>query len=156
MLYLLAAALGVVLDQVVKALIRAHLALGQTAPLLPGVLCLTHYENSGAAFSLLSGGWARWLLTALSAAAVIAIAALILKKTLPHRWAQWSLAAILSGAAGNLIDRALAGTVTDMFQTEFMDFAVFNVADALVVCGGISLFLYLITHWKDADHDAAV
>ena len=57
MLYLVAAALGVALDQLVKAFIRAKLAIGETMPLLPGILRLTHAENSGAAFSMLSGGW---------------------------------------------------------------------------------------------------
>ena len=54
------AALGVALDQAVKAYIRAQLAVGESMPFLPGVLRLTHFENSGAAFSMLSGGWARW------------------------------------------------------------------------------------------------
>ena len=38
-----------------------------------------------------------------------------------------------------------------MFQTEFMNFAVFNVADAFVVCGGIALCIYVLLHWKDTD-----
>ena len=148
MLYLIAAALGVALDQIVKALIRP-LEIGADVPFLPGILQLTHLENSGAAFSMLSGGWARWLLVALSAAFVIVGSVVILKKVFPHPLAQWSLAAVVSGAAGNLIDRALVGTVTDMFETLFIRFAVFNVADIFVVCGGICLGLYCILHWKD-------
>jgi len=151
MLYLIVAALGVVLDQIVKAFIRAELAIGETMPFLPGILRLTHFENSGAAFSMLSGGWARWLLAALSLGFVIVGCVIILKKKLPHRFALWSLAAIVSGAAGNLIDRVWQGTVTDMFQTEFMNFAVFNVADAFVVCGGIALCIYVLMHWKDEE-----
>ena len=151
MLYLIAAALGVVLDQVVKAFIRAKLAIGETMPFIPGILRLTRFENSGAAFSMLSGGWARWLLALLSLGFVIVGCIIIVRKKLPHRFALWSLAAIVSGAAGNLIDRVWQGTVTDMFQTEFMNFAVFNVADAFVVCGGIALCIYVLLHWKDAD-----
>ena len=151
MLYLIIAALGVGLDQLVKAFIRAELAIGQTMPFLPGILRLTHYENSGAAFSLLSGGGARWALAILSLGFVIAGSVVLWKKYLPHRFARWALAAIVSGAAGNLIDRVWQGTVTDMFQTEFMNFAVFNVADAFVVCGGIALCIYFILHWRDED-----
>lgn len=151
MLYLVAAVLGVALDQAVKAFVRAKLAIGESMPFLPGILRLTHYENSGAAFSMLSGGWARWLLAGLSLVFVIAGCVLILKKSLPHRFALWSLAAVVSGAAGNLVDRVWQGTVTDMFQTEFMNFAVFNVADAFVVCGGIALCLYILLHWKDEE-----
>ena len=156
MLYLIAAALGVALDQAVKAYIRARLTVGESMPFLPGVLRLTHFENSGAAFSMLSGGWARWLLAALSLVCVAGLIVLILKKTFPHPIAQWSLAAIVSGAAGNLIDRVWQGTVTDMFQTEFMNFAVFNVADCFVVCGGVALCAWLLLHWKDKPDDAAV
>lgn len=148
MIYLIVAALGVVLDQIVKIFIR-RLDIGQTLPLLPGILRLTHVENSGAAFSMLSGGWARWLLSALALAFVIVGCVMILKKTFPHPVAQWSLAAVVSGAAGNLIDRVWQGTVTDMFQTEFINFAVFNVADIFVVCGGIVLCVWLMFHWKD-------
>ena len=156
MLYLIAAALGVALDQAVKAYIRARLTVGESMPFLPGVLRLTHFENSGAAFSMLSGGWARWLLAALSLVCVAGLIVLILKKTFPHPVAQWSLAAIASGAEGNLIDRVWQGTVTDMFQTEFMNFAVFNVADCFVVCGGVALCLWLLLHWKDKPDDTAV
>ena len=49
---------------------------------------------------------------------------------------------LLAGAVGNLIDRALLGFVTDMFETTFMNFAVFNVADICVVVGGIAAGLY--------------
>ena len=64
-------------------------------------------------------------------------------------WLTEVLAAVVSGAAGNLIDRVWQGTVTDMFQTEFINFAVFNVADIFVVCGGIVLCVWLLFHWKD-------
>lgn len=162
MIYLIAAVLGVALDQIVKAFVRAELAIGETMPFLPGILRLTHVENSGAAFSMLSGGWARWLLAVLSAVFVVVGVAAILKKWLPYRMGLWSLTAVVSGAAGNLIDRVLTGTVTDMFQTEFMNFAVFNVADVFVVCGGVALCLYTILHWKDdgafkgGGHESAV
>ncbi len=57
-----------------------------------------------------------------------------------------ALVLIISGAIGNLIDRALNGYVIDMFNFTFMDFAVFNVADMYVVVGAfilvISTFLF--------------
>ena len=43
-----------------------------------------------------------------------------------------------------------------MFQTEFMNFAVFNVADCFVVCGGVALCLWLLLRWKNKPDDAAV
>ena len=54
---------------------------------------------------------------------------------------------------GNLIDRALLGFVTDMFETTFVHFAIFNVADIGVVVGGILLCLHVIfafgKGWKE-------
>ena len=43
---------------------------------------------------------------------------------------------------GNLIDRIRLGYVVDMFQTLFLDFPIFNVADICVVCGGIAFCIY--------------
>jgi signal peptidase II len=62
---------------------------------------------------------------------------------------------VLAGAVGNLIDRALLGYVTDMFETLFMRFAVFNVADICVVVGGIAFCVYyLFFHGKEEGHGA--
>ena len=57
---------------------------------------------------------------------------------------QWKLLLLLAGAVGNLIDRAMRGFVVDMFQLLFMNFAVFNVADICVVCGGIAFCVYFL------------
>ena len=64
------------------------------------------------------------------------------------------LSLVLAGAIGNLIDRVLLGFVTDMFETLFMEFAVFNVADICVVCGGIAFCAYyLLCHGKEERDD---
>ena len=59
---------------------------------------------------------------------------------------------------GNLIDRAFLGFVTDMFETTFMNFAVFNVADICVVVGGFLMVFYVLFLWdrdKEAGNDPA-
>ena len=65
---------------------------------------------------------------------------------------------MLAGAIGNLIDRALFGSVTDMFNLLFMRFAVFNVADICVVCGGIAFCVYFLFLYdrekKEEPHDS--
>ena len=48
------------------------------------------------------------------------------------------------GGIGNLIDRVALGYVTDMFQTTFMDFAVFNVADSCLTIGVALLVIYVL------------
>ena len=50
----------------------------------------------------------------------------------------------LAGAVGNFIDRMYQGFVVDMFRFDFIDFAIFNVADVSLVAGVICLFIYMI------------
>ena len=150
MLYLLAVALCIGADQAVKYYVVSHLELYESAPLLPGVVELFHIQNTGGGFSILAGH--TWVLTVLTAALMAGIAWMLVKKYFPHPLAMWTLTVILGGGLGNLIDRALLGFVTDMFETTFVDFAVFNVADICVVAGGFLMAAYALLLWdKDKE-----
>lgn len=132
-------------DQITKALVRARIpfaAAAEDRPLIPGVLGLTWVENEGAAWSMLSG--MRWLFLALVAVFFAAAGILIYKKLISKPVELWCLAAIGGGALGNAADRALRGTVTDMLQTLFVRFPVFNVADCFITCGAIALIVYVL------------
>ena len=135
-------------DQLLKWWTVSHLALGESAPLIPGVIQLTRLHNTGAAWSSFSG--ARWLLIALTAAGMCAIAWLLVK-IVRHPLGQWSLAIILGGGIGNLIDRVRLGYVVDMLDTMFMDFPVFNVADVFVVCGTVCALIYYLAFYSKSD-----
>lgn len=155
MLYFLLSAALVGLDQLVKWWIRGNIPPGKAIPFLPHLLDLTYIQNTGAAFSSFSG--MTWLLTLVSLGASIVVAALLAKSYFPGVWGKLSLSLILAGAVGNLIDRAFLGFVTDMFETTFMNFAVFNVADICVVVGGFLMVFYVLFLWdkdKEAGHDA--
>ena len=145
MLYYLLAAVLVVIDQSVKAWVRASIPLGQSIPFLPGIMELTYIQNTGAAFSSFSS--LTWLLALISLLASVAVAVLMARKLFTRPLGRLSLALILGGAVGNLIDRALQGYVVDMFNVLFMNFAVFNVADICVVVGGIGAALYYLLLW---------
>ncbi len=135
--YLVLAAAVVGADQLVKWLVRGHIALGEHVSLLPGLMDLTYVQNTGAAFSMFSAH--TWLLTVLSAVLSAAFAVVLVRRMLPHWTGMLAMALLLGGAVGNLIDRAVLGFVTDMFATTFIQFAVFNVADIGVVLGGVLL-----------------
>lgn len=139
MLYAVLVVALVVLDQVVKFLVRANIPLGGDVPFLPHILQLTYVQNTGAAFSLLSDH--TWLLTLLSAVVSVGLVAALAKRVLPQRRGMLALALLLGGAVGNFIDRLLLGFVTDMFALTFVNFPVFNVADICVVAGGVLLCL---------------
>ena len=141
MFYAILAAALVVLDQIVKYLVRANIELGGSVPFIPFLLDLTYVQNTGAAFSILRSH--TWLLTLTSAVVVLAMCALIWKGFFKNTLGMWSASLVLAGGMGNLIDRAVFGFVTDMFETTFMNFAVFNVADCCITVGVPLLFLYL-------------
>ena len=151
-LYFLLAAALVAVDQVVKYLVRAGIPLHTAVDFLPG-LDLTYVQNTGAAFSLLEEH--TWILTIVSLVVSVLLVVLLVKKVFPRPFAMAALSMVLAGAVGNLIDRALLGYVTDMFETLFMRFAVFNVADICVVVGGIAFCVYyLFFHGKEEGHGA--
>lgn len=143
MIYFIAAALLVALDQAVKLAVRSCLALGQQIVLIPHVLALNYVQNTGMAFAALGGR--ATLLGIVSLVVSVALVIVIVKKLLFHHPAGLAiLSLILAGAVGNLIDRLLMGYVTDMIEVLFIQFYVFNIADCCVVAGGILLVIYTL------------
>lgn len=133
------AALAAGLDRITKALVmRLPRDTSVTSPQfgLPGVFSIRYVENTGVAFSLLRGSGARTtILTALLI--VAAVAWLIARPDNQPRWMRVGLWMVVGGGFGNLYDRVFYGHVIDFIDLEFMRFAVFNVADIFIVCGGI-------------------
>ena len=152
-MYYLIAILLIVVDQLVKAWVRAAIPLGHSIPFIPWVMDLAHVQNTGAAFSVFSQH--TWLLTLVSLLGSALLAFLLWKNYFPGKLGKLALSLVLAGAVGNLIDRALLGSVTDMFQTTFINFAVFNVADICVTVGGALLILYVLLFW-DKDKEKQV
>jgi signal peptidase II len=140
LLVFMAAIVG--LDQLTKYLTVRGIPMGEQVPLIPGVIHLTYVRNTGAAFSLFSG--MRWLFLLL-VVVFFAAPVLLIRRGVVTRTAElWSLAAIGGGALGNAIDRLLYGSVIDMIEPEFIDFAVFNVADSFITCGAVVLVIFLL------------
>lgn len=147
MIYSIIAVLLIVIDQVTKYLTRAHIGLGETVEFIPGFLNLTYVKNTGAAFSILAKH--TWLLTLFSAVLVVVIAVLVIKKFFKGWVGLTAAMLVLTGGIGNLIDRIVFRYVTDMIETAFMNFPVFNVADCCITVGVVLLFIYVIFLWED-------
>ena len=146
MLYAIIAAVILIGDQWLKYWVTLNITLstGDVA-LIPGVIKLVNIHNSGAAFGLLgSASYARWLFLGVAALFIIVIIVILAKRLFKSRFANWCAVLALAGAVGNCIDRALYGYVVDMFKLEFMDFAVFNVADIFLVIACFAFIIYLI------------
>lgn len=147
MLYILAIVLCVAADQALKLWTVAHLGLYESMPLLPGIVELKYIQNTGGGFSILTGH--TWLLTVLTIVLMAVLGWLLVKKIFTHPLALWTLTLILGGGLGNLIDRVRLGYVVDMFNLQFMNYPVFNIADICVVCGAIGFAVYyLLLHDK--------
>ena len=152
--YILASALVIGADQWLKHWVTVHIPL-DAAPadhvrMIPGLVHMTHIHNSGVAFGMLQGG--RWVFLGLLAlfAAVVIWALASWKLTKP--WERWLAVITLAGALGNGIDRALNGYVVDMFELEFMRFAVFNIADFAINVSCIA-FVVLMLFFDKSDPD---
>ncbi|KRK34301.1 signal peptidase II [Loigolactobacillus bifermentans] len=142
LIYWIIALAIVIIDQLVKHWVTIAVALDQAQIVVPGVLSLANIHNDGAAWSTLAGQ--QWLLSSISAIAVIVIGYLLVKRPKNAPIQGWGLAFMLAGAAGNLIDRLRLGYVVDMFQLEFVNFPIFNVADSALTIGVLLIFIQLL------------
>lgn len=135
----------VALDQWSNGWASAHLAYREPISVIGHLVRLTYARNSGIAFSLLAGrGFPLYIFSLVAALAVFAI---FLRHPRMSWQRQLSLAMILGGAVGNLIDRISTGQVVDFILLSWKthEFPVFNVADMAVSCG-VTLFALVWTH----------
>lgn len=149
MFYILLVTALVILDQVVKYLVLENIPLHTHVDFIPHLVGLTYVQNTGAAFSMLSNFTPVLALLSLILSVILAIA--VYKKFFSLPFGRISLAVVLAGAIGNLIDRAFRGFVVDMFEFLFIRFAVFNVADICVVLGGIASGIYYVFYYEKYD-----
>lgn len=143
-------ALLLIFDQLTKQYVRDNLPLYQQNTVINDFFHITHVENTGAAFGMLKN--ARIFLISLTIVAAAVLIYLMIKNK--SKMMRLSIAFILAGAFGNLIDRIFRGKVTDFLEFDFWiwkDYPVFNVADVCVNIGAILLFIYLLFIYKEPD-----
>lgn len=141
MIYLAIAALIVAGDQLFKHWIVQNVQMGGRFELIPGVVHLTYVQNTGAAFSIFSD--MRWILFGVTCLCIVLVLMALAKMKI-NTLGRIGLAFVLGGAIGNAVDRGVSGYVVDMFQADFVKFAVFNVADCFIVVGGIIFVLVVL------------
>jgi signal peptidase II len=162
-------------DQITKLLIKGvdipflgihHVGFpyGTSIPIFGDFLRMTYIENPGMAFGIDLGG--KLFFSIFSIIASIGIIYYLYKVRKENLFFRISLAMILGGAVGNLIDRVFYGVLfggkqlfygsvvdfidVDFFNINFLGYhmnrwPVFNIADASVTCGVI---LMLFVHRK--------
>lgn len=165
----------VIIDQITKLLVKGisipflninlkGMEYGSSIAVIGDIFKFTFVENPGMAFGINVGGYAKLLLSLFSLVASIAIVVYIYKSREQKLLFRLSLALILGGAVGNLIDRFFYGVIYDyaplfygkvvdflhfnalgftIFGKTFDSFPIFNVADSAVTIG---VFILLIFH----------
>lgn len=131
----------VAFDQLTKYLAAKYLQNGAVS-LIKNFVQLRYAENTGMAFSMFSG--ARWIFVVLTIIICAAGLWYLFSDKCENLWYYWSIAVIISGGIGNLIDRALNGYVVDFIEPLFVDFAIFNIADSAVTLGAAVLIVNLV------------
>lgn len=128
------------LDRITKHA-AALLAPDGVQTVIPGVLSWAYTQNRGAAFSIFSGRSA--LLVLITIALIAGLLIYLMRhpeNPLPERVGLWL---IVGGGLGNLWDRLRYGFVIDFIRLDFVNFAVFNIADILV-CAGALLIVWSV------------
>jgi signal peptidase II len=162
----------VLLDQITKYVVKSTMHLYQSIEVIGNFLRLTYIENPGMAFGIQFENKFWFTVLSVLAAAIVVI---YLVRMANERFVfRFSLALILGGAIGNLIDRLLYGRVVDFVDVEFFDISlpafnflvfefpgydmtrwpVFNVADSAVTCGMILLTWMIFTQKSQVNQEA--
>ena len=142
LIYLLGAALIVGIDRITKIWVTSNAEMpGDVITRIGNLFSFTYVRNEGAAFSMLSGRLG--LLSIISIAFCIGVVIYWIVKKPKNRLLCTALAMMAAGALGNAFDRIIYGYVIDFIKAEFVNFAVFNVADIAITVGAALLVLFV-------------
>ena len=133
MLLLLVAIAVFIVDRLTKVAIQQNLPLGQHVSVVGDLLWFDHSQNTGIAFSLATSHSS--IVFVFDVLAILFIVYLARRVPAGERWMRLGLGLVLGGAIGNVVDRVLAGSVTDFI--DFRVFPVFNVADSAITVGAV-------------------
>lgn len=143
MFVILIALLTVFADVVSKYLtLQLLIPAGGEVEVIPYVLNFCYVENRGAAFGILKDH--RWVFMSVSVILIVLLVIMLKNTNITHKLFLTSVAMILGGGIGNMIDRIFVGYVVDFLKVTFIDFPVFNIADSAVVVGTVLLAVYFI------------
>ena len=114
---------------------------------IPGIFSIESHHNTGASFSIFAGSTFAQIMFIILAFAFIAgvIVFDCLNKKIPtNGWYIAGVTLMLGGVIGNLYDRIVFGYVRDFISLDFINFAIFNVADTCLCVGVVCLAIWLI------------
>jgi len=141
--------LVILLDQFTKWLVRTRVPLHGSVEVIPNFLDITHVRNTGAAFGFLNAvdfPGKTVVIAVVAVCALIGVSVYAGTLAREHLLPRLGMALIIGGAAGNLIDRILVGSVVDFVDAYWgtVHFWAFNVADSAITVGVALMILDMI------------
>ena len=132
--------INIIADQVTKVLARKHIEYNETIEVLGKYFIFTKVENRGAFLGMgssLSPFMRTILLLVLPAAVMVGLFVYMIRTKDLTKISLWGLSFIVGGGIGNIFDRMVYGSVTDMLfiDLQFAHTGIFNVADVSVMVG---------------------
>ncbi len=134
----------IIIDQILKTMIRFNLQLLETITIIPKFFYITHTENTGGAWSILEGN--QLFLILISIIFLIGLIFYIKKEENSTKLSLISYSLIIGGIIGNLLDRLFLNAVIDFLSFKIINyyFPIFNIADIAIVIGTSLLMLDII------------
>lgn len=139
----------VAVDQFLKYTVVTKVKPFTNVTLIPNFLDITYVENRGAAFGIFQNQ--RWFFIIFAGIMILIFIYLIKRKKLKDKIFLNSVALIIAGGIGNFIDRLLLGYVIDYIKLSFFS-PVCNFSDYCITFGAISLAVYILFFYKDAEN----
>ena len=141
-------------DQLSKYWVVNNIGLTDSFTVIPNVIDFVYVKNTGAAFSFLSDKtYGIVILSVISVVFCIGVIFSVIKYKPENKLLNISLALMISGAVGNLIDRIARGYVIDFIETTFIKFPVFNVADIAITIGAVMVIIYILFFDKTKNNE---
>ena len=142
-----------IVDQVFKYLIVLNYEIGEGFDIIKNILCIEYVQNTGAAWGMMPNGTLFFMIFALIVTSVLVYILVKIPNVKKYRFLEWTMVFLISGAVGNLIDRAFRRFVVDFIYVKVIDFPVFNIADIYITLSGIALVILILFYYKDEDFD---
>ena len=111
---------------------------------IPGIWGWQYAENTGAAFSIMQNN--PWFLLVGPVILIAAVLVVLIRLKGMSAIAQIGLWMVVGGGIGNLIDRMRLGYVVDFIKPEFINFAIFNLADSFLCVGALLTAVAILLH----------
>ena len=136
------------IDQIIKFIVTSKMMIADTIHVIKNFFRITYLQNTGGAFSILSGNVILIVIITLILFGIIIYIVKTDKNKNLFKTILYSM--LIGGILGNLIDRIRLGYVIDYLDFNFgsYNFPVFNLADIFIV---ISIILLVFSYKKEGE-----